>query len=73
VFGNSVLATPGFGRGREDVGALPEVILMAQDHPSTTSVTLLARLQMRTAQVYLARSKVKKRIQEEVQRLVRGQ
>jgi RNA polymerase sigma-70 factor (ECF subfamily) len=32
-----------------------------------------AELQMRTAQVYLARSKVKKRIQEEVQRLEGGQ
>jgi RNA polymerase sigma-70 factor (ECF subfamily) len=32
-----------------------------------------ARLGMRTAQVYLARSKVKKRIQEEVQRLEGGQ
>jgi RNA polymerase sigma-70 factor (ECF subfamily) len=31
-----------------------------------------AQLQMRTAQVYLARSKVKKRIQEEVRRLERG-
>jgi RNA polymerase sigma-70 factor (ECF subfamily) len=31
------------------------------------------QIQMRTAQVYLARSKVKKRIQEEVRRLERGQ
>jgi RNA polymerase sigma-70 factor (ECF subfamily) len=34
----------GFGTGREGVGAFPEAILMAQDHPSTTSVTLLGRL-----------------------------
>jgi RNA polymerase sigma factor (sigma-70 family) len=32
-----------------------------------------AQLQMRTAQVYLARSKVKKQIQEEIQRLEGGQ
>src|SRR5262249_34265351 len=35
---------PGFIRGRVDVGVLPEATVMAQDHPSTTSVTLLARL-----------------------------
>jgi RNA polymerase sigma-70 factor (ECF subfamily) len=34
----------GFGTGWKHVEALPEAILMVQDHPSTTSVTLLGRL-----------------------------
>ena len=38
-----------------------------------SGATAAAQLQMRTAQVYLARSKVKKRIQEEVQWLEGGQ
>jgi RNA polymerase sigma-70 factor (ECF subfamily) len=38
-----------------------------------SGIAAAAQLQMRTAQVYLARSKVKKRIQEEVQRLESGQ
>jgi RNA polymerase sigma-70 factor (ECF subfamily) len=37
-----------------------------------TGAAAAAQLQMRTAQVYLARSTVKKRIQEEVRRLERG-
>jgi RNA polymerase sigma-70 factor (ECF subfamily) len=37
-----------------------------------TGAAATAQLQMRTAQVYLARSKVKKRIQEEVRRLERA-
>jgi DNA-directed RNA polymerase specialized sigma24 family protein len=38
-----------------------------------SGVAAAAQLQLKTAQVYLARSKVKKRIQEEVQRLEGGQ
>jgi RNA polymerase sigma-70 factor (ECF subfamily) len=38
----------------------------------SSGAAVAAQLQMRTAQVYLARSKVKKRIQEEVRRLERG-
>ena len=34
----------GFGRGRTGVGAHPGTNPLTQDHPSTTDVTLLARL-----------------------------